>query len=169
MIESSQMHELLAAGKPLHVVRQEPMTPEERKQLQQSGNQQMGMYLLLGVCLVGWPFLVTEEELSAISKNSIAIGTFLAYGTLLVLVYLKMQKAYSKPKEVITGFITAKSREKMKRGYAHFITIGKDQVIRIDTGAWHRYAIGEAVECHVFSGWGTVVFSHQPVELRLPD
>jgi hypothetical protein len=166
---SVRIRELLASGKPLHITRQEPTTKEERKVLQRAGYSQMGLYLILGVCIVGVPFLANEDELSKNYQYGIAAGLLLAYGTLLVLVFVRMRQAYAKSKNVITGFITAKSREPMKQGYAHFITLGKDQIIRIDTGSWHRYAIGDAVECHVFSNWGTVVLSHKPVEFKLPD
>lgn len=162
------MQELLAAGKPLHISREEPMTEEERKELWASGYQQMALYIVLGVCLAGVPFLGSEAELSWNSKYLISAGVAIAYASLLVAVYMKMRRAYSGTKQVITGFITEKSREKMKQGYAHFITVGKDELIRVDTGSYHRYALGDTVECHVFRRWGIVVFSHKPVSFELP-
>ena len=166
---SDRIRELLSRNIPLHVVRKEPLTPGERKQLYASGFRQVVLYILMGACIVGVPFLATEEELSMNSRYLIASGLFVSYTTLLVLLVIRMRQAYAKPKQVITGFITAKSRQPMKRGYAHFITLGKDRVIQVDTGSFHRYQLGDAVECHMFSGWGTVVFSHRLVDFQLPD
>lgn len=163
-----RIRELLANGTPLHVVRYEPLTTEERKELQMSGYQQMALYVFMGACIIGVPFLASEEELSRPYKYLISSVLLLGYGGLLLAVHKKMQAAYAKPKEVITGFITAKERERMKKGYAHYITVGKDQLVKVDTGAYHRYAIGDAVECHTFTEWGVVVFSHKLVDAELP-
>jgi hypothetical protein len=165
---STRLSEMLAAGTPLYVVREEPMTEEERKPLLASGRQQMAMYVLMGIGIVGVPFLASAEELSDFYKYLISSALLLGYGWLIIAAYRKMQKGYAAPKKVISGFVTAKSRKPMKRGYAHELTIGKDQVIPVTTGMYHRYEVGDAVECHLFSGWGTVLLGLYPIESELP-
>jgi len=164
-----RIRELLAAGTPLHVLRHEPLTREEQRELQMSGYQQMALYIFMGVCIVGVPFLASEEELSRPYKYLISGALLFGYGWLLLAVYRKMQAAYAGPKEVITGFITSKERERMKRGYAHYITVGKDKLVAVESGAYHRYQIGDAVEVHEFTKWGNVVFRHKKIDAELPD
>lgn len=160
-----KMREIQAAGKPLVAIREEPMTAAEKKEVGNGAYYQMFMYLLLGVGLVGFPFLAKEEELSKFYKYLISTLIFVGYGTLIVLVYLKMRKAYNGTKDVITGFITEKAKEPAKKGYHYYFTIGADKLISVNINQYQQYQVGDAVEAHQFNNWGHVLLSIQRVEI----
>lgn len=165
-----KMREMLAAGKPLHAVRQVPMTPEECKEVGKGVYYQMFTYLLMGVGLVGFPFLAKEEELSKLSKYLISSAILVGYGTLVVMVYNKMRKAYNGTKDVITGFITEKSTEQLKKGgRCYYLTIGADGLISVDLSEYRQYEVGDAIEAHEFNNWGHVLLSHRRIEISEGD
>ncbi len=163
-----KMKEMLAAGKPLCKVSEEPMTAAERKEVGGARYYQMFMYVLMGVGLVGFPFLAKEDELTKFQQYLIASLIFVGYGYLIVMVYLKMMKAYNGTKEVIIGFITEKSKESAKRGYHYYFTIGADKLIEVDINEYRQYEVGDAVEAHEFVNWGLVLLSLKRIEIS-PD
>lgn len=160
------MRELQTAGKPLHTKREEPMTAEERKEVSGGVYYQMFMYLILGVGLVGFPFLAKEDELNMFQKYLISSLIFLGYGTLIVMVYKKMQAAYNGTKDVVMGFVTEKSREQLKKGgVCCFLTIGVDFPVQVELSVYRQYEVGDAIEVHEFSNWGHVLLSHKRLEI----
>jgi hypothetical protein len=160
-----KMSEMQTAGKPLVAVREVPMTAEEKKLVGNGAYYQMFMYLLLGVGLVGFPFLAKEDELTKFQQYLISSLIFVGYGTLVVMVFLKMRKAYNGTKDVITGFITEKSKESAKRGYHYYFTIGADKLIEVNINEYQQYQVGDAVEAHEFNNWGHVLLSIKRIEI----
>jgi hypothetical protein len=165
-----KMREMQAAGKPLCIKREEPMTPEERKEVGSGAYYQMFMYLVMGVGLCGVPFLANEDELTMFQKNLISTLIFVGYGTLVVMVYKKMQAAYHGTKDVIMGFVTEKSSEQLKKGGRYYyLHIGADELVSVELSVYQQYAVGDAIEVHEFNNWGHVLLSHRRIEISVGD
>ncbi len=159
-----RIDKLLASGIALHVITHEPLTKKEKARLMSSRNEQMIAYIFMGILLVGVPFLASEEELAWLYKILIATGVFLGYGTLVVLVYKKMNRVYNQSgKEVIKGFVTAKNAERKEKSTNYTLMVGT-QEINVTTGVFAHYQVGDAGEFHRFSGWGTVLLSHRKID-----
>jgi len=159
-----RIEELLASGNALHVITNEPLTQKDKAKLMSARNEQMIAYIFLGLLLVGVPFLASEEELNWNYKIIIATGVFISYGTLVVLVYIKMNRTYDKSsKEVIKGFVTFKNAERKEKSTHYSLTIGTIE-LNVTSGVYSHYQVGDAGEFHRFSGWGTVLLSHRKID-----
>jgi hypothetical protein len=159
-----RIDELLASGTALHSITQEPLTKKDIAQLMSARNDQMIGYLFMGILLVGVPFLAADEDLTWVSKIIIATGVFVGYGTLVVLVYLKMNRAYKQSsKEIIKGFITSKNAERKEKNTHYSLMIGKEE-FNVSLGIYAYYQVGDAAEFHRFSKWGTVLLSHKKID-----
>ena len=159
-----RIDELLASGTTLHSITQEPLTKKDRAQLMSARNDQMIGYVFMGILLVGVPFLASDEDLTWVSKIIIASGVFIGYGTLVVLVYLKMNRAYKQSsKEIIKGFITSKNAERKEKNTHYSLMVGTEE-INVTVGVYAHYQIGDAAEFHRFSKWGAVLLSHKKID-----
>jgi len=159
-----RIDELFASGIALHVITNEPLTKKDKAQLMRARNEQMIAYIFMGILLVGVPFLASEEDLAWHYKIMIATGVFLGYGTLVVLVYRKMNRAYNQSsKEVIKGFVTAKNAERKEKSTHYSLMVGTKE-ISVTVGVYAHYQIGDAGEFHRFSDWGTVLLSHRKID-----
>lgn len=161
---NERIEELLASGIALHVITQEPLTKKDKAQLMKARNEQMIAYALMSVCLVGVPFLASEEELAWLYKIIIVSGVFLSMGTLLVLLYKKINRAYSQNnKAVIKGFITSKNAERTEKNTYYSLRVGTEE-INVPVGVYAHYHVGDAAEFHRFRKWGTVLLSHRKID-----
>jgi len=159
-----RIEELLASGIALHVLTQEPLNKKDKAQLMSARNGQMIAYTLMSVCLVGVPFLASEEELARFYKIIIASGVFLGMGTLLVLLYKKMNLAYNQSgKEVIKGFIISKNAERKEKSTHYSLMVGTEK-INVTVGVFAHYQVGDAAEFQRFSKWGTILLSHKKID-----
>lgn len=157
------MNEMKAAGKPLHVEYEEPLSKKEQASFQRTTYDQMGMYAFLGIMLVGVPFLAKENELSFTYQIVIATAIFIGYGTLVILVFIKMRRAYRSSKRVIKGFITAKSAEQKKQNTYYSLTVGSNE-LGVDYQVYDHYEIGDAGVFYYFNNWGSQLLSHAKIE-----
>lgn len=159
-----RIDELLASGIALHTITHEPLTKKDRAQLMSARNDQMIAYIFMGILLVGVPFLAPDEELAWVYKIMIATGVFLGYGTLIVVVSVKMNRAYNQSsKEIIKGFVISKNAVRKEKDTHYSLMIGKEE-FNVSMGIYAYYHVGDAAEFHRFSKWGTVLLSYKKID-----
>ena len=154
---------MVASGKPLHVESVLPLSEKEKASFNSNVYGQMFMYVVLGFILAGAPFIASKEELSDDNKIIIASAILIGYVPLLIVVFIKMRRAFSSSKVVIKGFITSKAAEKTKKDTHYSLTVGS-KGIAVEHSVYNTYEIGDAGEFHYFNRWGCKLLGHTKIE-----
>lgn len=161
--DQDRINQLKSSGSPLHVEYVEPLSKKEKASFNGTMYEQMGMYVIMGIILVGAPFLADADELSDKNQIIVASAIFVGYSTLVILAFIKMRRAYSSSKLVIKGFITSKAAEQKKQNTYYSLTVGNKE-IGVDYGVYRQYKIGDAGVFYYFNSWGSRLLSHSKIE-----
>jgi uncharacterized membrane protein len=155
----SRIEAARASGKPLHVEVTAPLTQEDRKILNRSRSEQIFMYVVFIVLLTGFPFLPFEDAVFEYQVGA-SVGLFLLITTLVTITIRKMNAAHRTiPKTIVRGIVTNKVMERGKQATHYELTVGDSTPLDVTAGQYHSYQIGDGVEIHSWSGWGSFVLS----------
>jgi len=147
------------AGKPLHVETTAPVTDEDKKILNRSRNEQVFMYVVFIVLLTGFPFLPFEDAVFEYQVGA-SVGLFLLITSLVTITVRKMKVAHRTiPKKIVRGIVTNKIWQSGKKTTHYELIIGDSTPLEVTAGQYHSYHIGDGVEIHSWSGWGSFVLS----------
>jgi hypothetical protein len=155
----SRINAARASGKPLHVETTAPLTREDRQILNSSRGGQIFMYAVFIVLLTGFPFLPFEDAVFEYQVGA-SVALFILITSLVIAVVLKMNKAHGTiPKTILRGIVTHKAMERGKQATHYELTVGGSTPLEVTAGQYHSYQIGDGVEIHYWSGWGSFVLS----------
>ena len=141
------------------------MSAEEKGRLKTKKYQQVGLYTLWGMAMAASPFLFKELDHQTMITSASIIAAILT--GLMVWLWKRMSHLFNiAEKEIIKGFITAKTADRGSKTTYYYFTIGTEDV-HVDTDVFGEYRLGDAVEFEMFTSWGIEVLAHRKVEGRI--